>query len=104
MATEFIPSCPLEYSLLPLLGNGVWNICCLQGVFAIDLTLAEVKQLHAKQSMAYRDQAHNRLYSIPTLQEYIDIALSANRTYAPQHLHRKEATTTIGTILNAGCP
>jgi len=42
--------------------------------FASDFTLAEIKQLRAKQSMADRDQSHNGKYQIPTLQEVIDLA------------------------------
>ena len=51
-----------------------------QGVFAIDLTLAEVKQLRARQAQPQRSQAFNDLYSIPSLEEYIDLALAANRS------------------------
>jgi glycerophosphoryl diester phosphodiesterase len=42
--------------------------------FAGDFTLAEIKQLRAKQAMAERDQSHNGKYQIPTLQEVIDLA------------------------------
>ena len=59
--------------------------------------------LHAKQSMAYRDQDHNGLYSVPTLQEYIDIALSANRTFAPQHMHSRAATISTGKTYKTMC-
>jgi glycerophosphoryl diester phosphodiesterase len=44
--------------------------------FASDFTLAEIKQLRAKQAMAERDQSHNGRYQIPTLQEVIDLAKS----------------------------
>ncbi|HYG85753.1 MAG TPA: glycerophosphodiester phosphodiesterase [Azospirillum sp.] len=49
--------------------------------FACDFTLAEIKQLRAKQAMAERDQSHNGKYQIPTLQEVIDLvkAESARR-------------------------
>lgn len=42
--------------------------------FAGDFTLAEIKQLRAKQAMPERDQSHNGRYQIPTLQEVIDLA------------------------------
>ncbi len=42
--------------------------------FAGDFTLAEIKQLRAKQAMADRDQSKNGQYQVPTLQEVIDLA------------------------------
>jgi glycerophosphoryl diester phosphodiesterase len=42
--------------------------------FAGDFTLAEIKQLRAKQSMSDRDQSKNGQYQVPTLQEVIDLA------------------------------
>jgi glycerophosphoryl diester phosphodiesterase len=42
--------------------------------FASDFTLAEIKTLRAKQSMPDRDQSKNGQFSIPTLQEVIDLA------------------------------
>jgi glycerophosphoryl diester phosphodiesterase len=42
--------------------------------FASDFTLAEIKTLRAKQSMADRDQSKNGQFVIPTLQEVIDLA------------------------------
>jgi glycerophosphoryl diester phosphodiesterase len=42
--------------------------------FASDFTLAEIKTLRAKQSMADRDQSKNGQFAIPTLQEVIDLA------------------------------
>jgi len=42
--------------------------------FVGDFTLAEIKTLRAKQAFADRDQSHNGKYSIPTLQEVIDLA------------------------------
>jgi glycerophosphoryl diester phosphodiesterase len=42
--------------------------------FASDFTLAEIKQLRAKQSMADRDQSKNGQFQVPTLQEVIDLA------------------------------
>jgi len=46
------------------------------GWFAEDFTLAEIKTLRAVQPLAFRDQSHNGLYAIPTLQEVIDLARS----------------------------
>lgn len=42
--------------------------------FASDFTLAEIKTLLAKQSMEERDQSMNGKFSIPTLQEIIELA------------------------------
>jgi len=42
--------------------------------FASDFTLAEIKQLRAKQAMADRDQSKNGQFLVPTLQEVIDLA------------------------------
>jgi glycerophosphoryl diester phosphodiesterase len=42
--------------------------------FASDFTLAEIKQLRAKQAMADRDQSKNGQFQVPTLQEVIDLA------------------------------
>lgn len=44
-----------------------------EGFFAEDFTLAEIKQLRARQPRTYRDQSHNDRYEIPTLQEVIDL-------------------------------
>lgn len=44
-----------------------------EGFFVEDFTLAELKQLKAKQPRSYRDQSHNGQYDIPTLQEVIDL-------------------------------
>jgi glycerophosphoryl diester phosphodiesterase len=46
--------------------------------FAFDFTLAEIKQLRAKQAMPERDQSHNGKLPIPTFQEVIDLAKSAS--------------------------
>ncbi|MBJ6125039.1 glycerophosphodiester phosphodiesterase [Microvirga splendida] len=42
--------------------------------FASDFTLAEIKQLRAKQAMSDRDQSKNGQFQVPTLQEVIDLA------------------------------
>ena len=44
------------------------------GVFANDLTLAELKTLRARQPLPERDQSFNGLYPVPTLEEYIALA------------------------------
>jgi glycerophosphoryl diester phosphodiesterase len=48
------------------------------GIFACDLTLSEVQQLSAKQRWEFRQQAASR-HSIPTFQQFLDTALSADR-------------------------
>jgi glycerophosphoryl diester phosphodiesterase len=42
--------------------------------FAGDFTMAEIRQLRAKQALKERDQSHNGKYLIPTFQEVIDLA------------------------------
>jgi glycerophosphoryl diester phosphodiesterase len=42
--------------------------------FASDFTIAEIRQLRARQAMKERDQSHNGKYLIPTFQEVIDLA------------------------------
>lgn len=44
-----------------------------EGFFSEDFTLAEIKELRARQSRAYRDQSYNDQFEIPTLQEVIDL-------------------------------
>jgi glycerophosphoryl diester phosphodiesterase len=48
-------------------------------VFAADLTLAEVRQLKAKQRWAFRDHSFDGQYGIVTFEEFIDVALAAGR-------------------------
>jgi glycerophosphoryl diester phosphodiesterase len=48
--------------------------------FASDFTLAEIKTLRAVQPSAARPQQFNGLYQIPTLDEIVSLAKSANRT------------------------
>jgi glycerophosphoryl diester phosphodiesterase len=43
----------------------------VDGFFASDFTLAEIKQLRAVQSQAYRPQEYNGKYQIPTFEEII---------------------------------
>ncbi len=42
--------------------------------FASDFTFAEIKTLKAKQPMADRDQTHNGKYSVPSIDEVIELA------------------------------
>lgn len=51
--------------------------------FACDFTLAEIKQLKAKQPLADRDQQYNGLYEIPTFEEVI--ALVKQQTKSKGH-------------------
>lgn len=46
----------------------------VEGFFAGDFTLAEIKQLRAVQPRAYRPQEHNGKYEIPTFDEIIQLA------------------------------
>ena len=49
----------------------------LEGWFAEDFTLAEIKTLRAKQPRAYRASAWDGVYEVPTLQEVIDLVQRA---------------------------
>lgn len=44
-----------------------------EGFFAEDFTLAEIKELRARQSRPYRDQSFNGSFEIPTLSEVIQL-------------------------------
>lgn len=44
-----------------------------EGFFSNDFTLAEIKELRARQSQPQRDQSYNDQLAIPTLQEVIDL-------------------------------
>lgn len=46
----------------------------VEGFFASDFTLAEIKQLRAVQPRSYRPQEHNGKYEIPTFEEIIALA------------------------------
>lgn len=50
-----------------------------EGIFSTDMTLEEVKTLRAVQSREYRDPNFDGMFEVPTLAEYIDIALGADR-------------------------
>uniref|UniRef100_J3MMQ8 glycerophosphodiester phosphodiesterase n=1 Tax=Oryza brachyantha TaxID=4533 RepID=J3MMQ8_ORYBR len=51
----------------------------LTGFFITDFTLAELKTLRVKQRYAFRDRSHNGESRIITFDEFIDIAVSAER-------------------------
>ncbi|KAF6257834.1 glycerophosphoryl diester phosphodiesterase family protein [Scenedesmus sp. NREL 46B-D3] len=51
----------------------------VSGIFASDLTLAEIKQLRAKQRWAFRDRTHDGAFEVATLGEFLDVAQSAPR-------------------------
>jgi glycerophosphoryl diester phosphodiesterase len=55
--------------------------------FASDFTLAEIKQLRAIQPRANRDQSHNGLYEIPTLDEVITLAKTHGVGIYPETKH-----------------
>lgn len=44
-----------------------------EGFFSNDFTLAEIKELRARQSQPQRDQSYNDQFAIPTLQDVIDL-------------------------------
>ena len=46
----------------------------IQGYFAEDFTLAEIKILRARERLPFRNQGWNGVYEIPTFQEVIDLA------------------------------
>jgi glycerophosphoryl diester phosphodiesterase len=49
------------------------------GIFAADLTLAEVKTLRAKQRWEFRDHSHDGLYPVATLSDFLDVVAAAPR-------------------------
>ncbi|EFJ09234.1 hypothetical protein SELMODRAFT_130410 [Selaginella moellendorffii] len=49
------------------------------GFFAVDFTLQEIKTLRLRQRYDFRDQSYNGLFEIPTFEEYIAVALEADR-------------------------
>jgi len=51
----------------------------VEGIFASDLTLAEVKQLRATQRWPFRDHSFDGLYGIVTFEEFVDLAQAAGR-------------------------
>ncbi|XP_065045577.1 glycerophosphodiester phosphodiesterase GDPD6-like isoform X1 [Musa acuminata AAA Group] len=51
----------------------------MTGYFVVDFTLDELKSLRVKQRYPFRDQQYNGKFSIITFEEFIAIALDANR-------------------------
>ncbi|XP_031400369.1 glycerophosphodiester phosphodiesterase GDPD6-like [Punica granatum] len=51
----------------------------ITGWFVVDFTLEELQSLRAKQRYAFRDQQYNGKFPIITFEEYISIALDADR-------------------------
>jgi glycerophosphoryl diester phosphodiesterase len=51
----------------------------ITGYFTVDFTLAELKTLRARQRFHFRDQSFNDKYQIVTFEEFIEIALKAER-------------------------
>ncbi|XP_078349890.1 uncharacterized protein LOC144634733 [Oculina patagonica] len=49
-------------------------------IFSVDLTLKEIKTIGVRQKYSFRDPNYNGMYTIPTLEEYIQVAKSADRT------------------------
>ena len=53
----------------------------VDGWFACDFTLAEIKTLRARQPWPFRANAWDGLYEIPTFEEIVQLARSARRTH-----------------------
>eukprot|EP00775_Hariotina_reticulata_P014298 gene14298-25_t len=75
----------------------------ITGIFSVDLTLTQIKQLRAAQPLSFRNQGFNWFYQVPTFKEYISLARSANRTVCiyPETKHPKFFNT-HPTLRNAG--
>jgi len=71
------------------------------GYFADTFTLAEIKQLRAVQPRANRDQSHNGLYEIPTLEEVIALAKQHGVGIYPELKH---STYTAQVAQSLGLP
>lgn len=48
-------------------------------IFTVDLTLEELKTIRIRQKYPFRDHSFDDMYQIPTLEEYIRVAKSADR-------------------------
>ncbi|KAJ7389777.1 hypothetical protein OS493_029199 [Desmophyllum pertusum] len=48
-------------------------------IFSVDLTLEEIKTIRVRQRYSFRDPNYNDMYTIPTLEEFIQVAKSAGR-------------------------
>lgn len=51
----------------------------MSGVFASDLTLAEVQQLRALQRWPFRDHSFDGQFGVVTFEDFMDLALTAGR-------------------------
>lgn len=51
----------------------------VEGFFAEDLTLAEMRTLRARERLPFRDQSRNGLFPVPTFQEIIDLVRRKER-------------------------
>lgn len=51
------------------------------GWFAEDFTLAEIKTLRARERLAYRSQARNGEFEVPTLEEILDLVARLERVH-----------------------
>jgi len=51
----------------------------VEGFFAEDLTLAEVRTLRTRERLPFRDQSRNGLFPVPTFQEIIDLVRRKER-------------------------
>ena len=54
----------------------------MEGWFAFDFTLAELKTLRKRQPLEFRDRSFDGQFTIPTLAEFIAVAKSAPRLVA----------------------
>ena len=97
--------CAARYAGAPLSSLGLRGVVLLQGIFAIDLTLAEVGRLGARQAQHQRSHAFDGQFSIPTLEQYIDTALAANRSVGiyPEVCSCAQSVCTIEQGTFAGC-
>lgn len=65
--------------------QATYNVTSYDGVktitdiFTVDLTLAELKSIRVKQKYSFRDPNFDDKFQIPTLEEYIEVAKSADR-------------------------
>jgi len=48
-------------------------------IFTVDLSLEELKTIRVRQKYSFRDHSFDDMYQIPTLEEYIRVAKSADR-------------------------
>ena len=51
----------------------------MQGVFSVDLTLAQTRQLRARERLYQRSPVYNDMFEVPTLAEYLELILNSSR-------------------------